>query len=82
MTFPLILYEHVTGKFFFEQSYNLSTLACLLVTVNGCRLLRNRRFITTLEVNLAILLQPRLLLCAIQHFFRLWEVVCGFQLNT
>ena len=50
---------------------------CILTgrTVNDCRLLRNCRFTATLpqfqnsDVNLATSLQPRQLLCPIQHFF-------------
>ena len=62
----LILYgffsimDHVTSKFFFDQSNNLPTPACLSMTVNNCRLLWNCRFIATppqfqkLDVNLVI----------------------------
>ena len=47
MTFPLIYTEHVTRKFFFDQSNNFPTPTCLLVNVHDCRLWWNYRFITT-----------------------------------
>ena len=47
MTFPLIYTEHVTRKFFFDQSNNFPTPTCLLVNVHDCHLWWNYRFITT-----------------------------------